>query len=440
MGMSGASRRWLPTVTFGVCALLAVGTARAEMAEVIDAPSSASSDCALVKVYYATDRARVDGSDSAAADWTARLACTLAAAGITLIIGTVAHRWRRTRLMRGLTTSFTGVTLVLGIGTAYLYWRDKVAADSPEDAKVVYGSARGNLEMGVCIVAIPDDHEVGHLEAPSILRFDFRENPERHVVLFDVAAQPAEKFYADLKNCVSQSAEKQALVFVHGFNVKFADAVRRTAQFAYDLEFDGAPILYSWPSQGKLSAYTVDEANVEWTTTHLKEFLAEVAKRSGARQVHLIAHSMGNRALASALRDLARGPQNRRPHFGEVVLTAPDIDAEIFKRDMAPAITRIADRVTLYASSNDEALKLSQKVHGSPRAGDTDDELVIVPGVDTIDVSAVDTSLLGHCYYGSNGTVLADLYDLLHENRPPDERQWLQTQYLGEQRYWTFLR
>ena len=35
--------------------------------------------------------------------------------------------------------------------------------------------------------------------------------------------------------------------------------MRRTAQIAYDLKFEGAPIVYSWPSQEGLLSYTVDE-------------------------------------------------------------------------------------------------------------------------------------------------------------------------------------
>jgi hypothetical protein len=79
-------------------------------------------------------------------------------------------------------------------------------------------------------------------------------------------------------------------------------------------------------------------------------------------------------------------------------------------------------------------------VHGYPRAGDTDDDLVVVPGVDTIDVSEVDTSLVGHSYYGANSSVLADLFDLLHQSKPPEERQWLREEYLGDSRYWVFQR
>lgn len=176
------------------------------------------------------------------------------------------------------------------------------------------------------------------------------------------------------------------------------------------------------------------------TVRHLKQFLSDVAARSGARQVSLIAHSMGNRALTSALRDLSFLPEETRPDFREVILTAPDVDADLFKSDIAPAIVKTARRVTLYASSNDRALAYSKTVHGYPRAGDSGRQLLVLPGIDTIDVSAVDTSLLGHSYYGSNDTVLADLFDLLHEGKSPDQRKWLSPQEFGAMKYWIFQR
>jgi esterase/lipase superfamily enzyme len=307
-------------------------------------------------------------------------------------------------------------------------------------SRIYYGGERGELELGTCTVSIPRTHRVGDLESPSVLKLEFREDPSRHVMLVGVEPQPADEFFSDLRAKVDRSSERAAFVFVHGYNVTFDDAARRTAQVAYDLNYDGAPILYSWPSQGKLSGYTVDENNVEWTVPHLKQFLLDLAGRSGAAQIHLVAHSMGNRALADALRQLAYENPPARPLFREVILTAPDIDAEVFRRDLAPAIARTADRVTLYASSNDEALALSKQVHGYPRAGDSGGQLVVVPGIDTIDVSAVDTSLMGHSYYGSNDTVLADMFALIHQSMPPDKRRWLRSERLGMLRYWIFER
>ena len=211
----------------------------------------------------------------------------------------------------------------------------------------MYGGDRGELELGACEVSVPKDHQVGVLESPTVLRLEFREDPERHVVLLGVHPGAAVEFYADLRACIERTARKEAFVFIHGYNVGFETAVRRTAQIAYDLKFEGAPIVYSWPSQEGLLSYTVDETNVAWTVPHLKDFLLGVAQQSGAKSVHLIAHSMGNRALTSALRELAMERKADCPRFHEVVLTAPDIDADVFRRDLAPAIVGTADRVTL---------------------------------------------------------------------------------------------
>ena len=302
----------------------------------------------------------------------------------------------------------------------------------------LYGNDRGTFELGICSVSIPRDHRMGELEAPSIWKLEFRQDPAKHVVLLSVEPHSPDRFFTALHRRVADSAHKEAFVFIHGYNVNFEDAARRTAQMAYDLAFDGAPILYSWPSKGQLLLYPVDETNVEWTVPHLKNFLTEVASKSGAGTIHLIAHSMGNRGLTSALQDIAQTqPQPDMPMFRQVVLAAPDIDAGVFKA-LAREIKQAAQRITLYASSNDEALVASKKFHGYPRAGDSGDKIVIVPGIDTIDVSVVDTSLVGHSYYGDNRSMLSDLFNLLRSGSPPDQRFGLTPKEVDGSRYWVF--
>ena len=117
--------------------------------------------------------------------------------------------------------------------------------------------------------------------------------------------------------------------------------------------------------------------------------------------------------------------------FHEVVLTAPDIDADVFRRDIAPAIVKTArprDALRLVERRGpDRCRRRSTAIRGPANRG----ELVVVPGIDTIDVSAVDTSLLGHSYYGNNDTVLTDLAQLLHDEKPPTLRNRLKAMALG---------
>jgi len=186
---------------------------------------------------------------------------------------------------------------------------------------------------------------------------------------------------------------------------------------AYDLGFAGAPILYSWPSHGELLAYEKDVTNADVSAAELKAFLQELTSRTGVRTVHLIAHSMGNRVLTQALDQIAGDRSLGKIHFRQIALLAPDIDVELF-RQIAGRIKGEADRVTLYASSRDEALKISERLAGHKRAGQL---AMMIPGIDTIDASAVDTSLLGvgHEYYADNRTLLSDLYHLLRDEVPP---------------------
>jgi esterase/lipase superfamily enzyme len=394
-------------------------------------------DYTVLTVFYGTDRksvemsgARVDGYD----DW---FYLTAISATVTICLALASLRYGRSRVVKMAAYSGLTITVLLGVATTMARLRSEEVNPGNH---VGYSNDRGEVQLGECRVSIPKYHEAGTIERPSILRLDFREDPRKHVVLQDVRPEPPDEFYASLKANVQASQQKAAFMFVHGYNVTFEDAARRTAQLAYDLKFDGAPIFFSWPSQGGLLQYAVDETNVAWAVPHLKEFLLSVARQSGAQSVHLIAHSMGNRALTSALLSLAPRMKNQVPMFHEVVLTAPDIDADVFKRDIAPRITRTAQRVTLYASSNDEALALSKRLHGYPRAGESGSALVVVDGVDTVDVSNVDTSLVGHSYYGSNDTVLADLFYVLTEPKPARSRTWLAPVPIGSMVYWVFER
>jgi esterase/lipase superfamily enzyme len=301
----------------------------------------------------------------------------------------------------------------------------------------VYGKDRnsdGNLSLGICEVSIPHDHRMGALEHPSIWRLELGKNPEKHVVLMAVTPRDSGEFWSDVSSSVGNSRKKEAFVFVHGYDTTFEDAARRTAQIAYDLGFDGAPICYSWPSCGDLADYPKDETNAQWTVPHLKRFLQQVAENSGATTIHIIAHSMGNRAVSHALQLLSSEEQTKPCRMRHVVLTAPDIDADTFK-ELADAIKSVSDRVTLYISPLDKALALSKRFHGYPRLGEA---ISVIPGIDTIDASSVDTSFIGHSYYAENRSVLSDIFWLLKDGKPPMERFGMQIVQDGSNVYYAF--
>lgn len=302
----------------------------------------------------------------------------------------------------------------------------------------MYGTERSGVTYGSCYVSIPRDHRMGELEEPSIWRLEFREDPEKHVVLLEVVVQDRDDYFGELAERVAASGGRSAFIFFHGYNVTFEDAARRTAQISYDLGFDGAPVFYSWPSQGNLAGYTIDESNNQWSQANIVRFLYDFVDRSGADNIFLIAHSMGNRAMTNALKELFSAHPAMREVFSEIILAAPDIDAEVFKRDIAPRLVSESSKITLYASSRDRALMASKEVHGYPRAGDSGEMIVLVDGMETIDATGTDTSFLGHSYFAESTSILSDIFHLIRERMRADDRFGLQPVDTPQGRYWRF--
>ena len=164
------------------------------------------------------------------------------------------------------------------------YGTDRNSIQQQND-KISYGSERDELTMGYCELSIPRDHRMASLEGPSMLRLQFREYPDKHIVLLNVKPETKHQLLIDLKNRISYSETNQVFIFIHGFNVSFEEAARRTAQIHYDLTFDGAPIFYSWPSEASVVDYTVDEATIERAERHLEDFLKMVILQTVATQL-----------------------------------------------------------------------------------------------------------------------------------------------------------
>lgn len=305
-----------------------------------------------------------------------------------------------------------------------------------------YGTDRGTLAFGSAEVSIPSKRDRGTLPRPAWWRLEFRENPARHVMVTAVRPLAREAFLADIRSTFAQASQKHALLFIHGYNVTFADALMRTAQIAFDLrsdeliEFPGVPLLYSWPSLGQTLGYLRDETLIRWTQPHFEQFLRIALSETGADVVHVIAHSMGNRALIECLStlDLSGLPAGSAV-LDQVVFAAPDFDADTLA-DLAAQLSSRARRCTLYASSGDLALRTSRELRGGlRRAGESGEELLVVNGIDTIDASNVDTSLLGHGYFGER-TILGDIFYLLKDRKSPDERFGLIRRMRANVKYW----
>jgi len=299
-----------------------------------------------------------------------------------------------------------------------------VSADG--NGGVEFGNGVGPLVYGRSLVAVPKGR-VRRIRRP-------RTQSKK------VVASPA--FHQRLNQLVDSSVDHDVLVFVHGFNVDFDSAVQRATQIGQDMPFSGAIVSYAWPSQGSIRNYRTDEQVVQDSVEPLATFLTELIEAvPDDTRLNILVHSMGNRAVLGALNELPTAFRDQKP-FQHIVFAAPDVAADVFRLQVSAA-TELAHQVTLYACSDDTALKASRQLHRDPgrpwvqieRAGDATHP-VIEAGLHTIDVSAVDTSFMGHSYYGSNKTVLTDLLYQLKRDRHPDQCPWLHRVPTRNGSYW----
>ncbi len=262
-----------------------------------------------------------------------------------------------------------------------------------------YGHDRADLTFGTAQVSVPKRRDVGSLPTTGWYEYVFRiaPDPAKNLILESIDPAPRARFFDGLKQTVAKSTLKEELIFIHGFNTSFEDGLYRAATLAVDLNINGASILYSWPSDGSVMGYVMDRDELTMKAKKdLAAFIYDVATKTGAQKVHVIAHSMGNAYLLSALEQLQLDHPGARGIIDELIFASPDVDAEDFS-DRAPAVAALAHRTTLYSSSADEALRLSQMVQGHARAGNHQPPL-FVQNLQTIDTTKAQGSFdfIGH--------------------------------------------
>jgi esterase/lipase superfamily enzyme len=276
------------------------------------------------------------------------------------------------------------------------------ARSGAADPARFYGSDRGPLEVGRLTVTIPPGHQAGVIERPSAWSLTGRLDPERHVVLAEVLPLAREAF---AEGCCGP---EDRLLFIHGYNVSFEGGALRAAQLAFDLEFRGSALYFSWPSKGSVLGYLSDANGVIPSRPAVAEFLELATRDTG--KLHLIAHSMGNRYALEGLEAFLRDHPDRR--LGQLILTAADIDAGELEARF-PVLQARADGITLYASANDRALAVSRMVNGRARAGDLAGVPLGLEGLEIVDASVLDADALGHSYFGEAPQALADMLGVI---------------------------
>ncbi len=322
-----------------------------------------------------------------------------------------------------------------------LYGTNRKKNNSGKEGEGGFGEEREDkLSVGACKVSIPKTHRQGELERPGwFRRLFFGDSPAKHFTLLENEVVDSDRFIELLKERFEDSGENDVLLFIHGFNTKFDDALYRTAQLGYDLCFKGAVTAFSWPSRGRVLDYVSDVQSAEYSIPFLSEYIELILSSSQIGKLHIIAHSMGNLVLCRALKELNSKGIYPTPVINRVILAAPDIDRDVFFMQIMPAI-KTTPNITLYACDKDNALKVSKGLRsGYVRLGEGGDNLLITEGLDSVDASEVEMTTLGHTYFAQTPSLLNEIHMVL-QNLPPGARMLQERINDKQQKYWALKR
>lgn len=312
------------------------------------------------------------------------------------------------------------------VSVLYATLRNHGQVDKPV---AYYGDSRGKLTTGSCEMEFRPVNGLKQLADSSPIYIPDRIRSLRKITEFSL-----DELWKRLDGAVARD-NGNLVLYTHGYNISFQKACRRAATFQRELDLHGRLLLFSWPANGNLLTYTRDVADISWSVDYLEKFLASLHQRYGAARISLVGHSLGARGLVDALTRLGYG-NSGRPLFNELVLIAPDIDSQVFLQQLAE-LRPLVSRITLYASANDKALKFSNEVHGAARLGEAGERLTLAPGVETIDVSALESrSVSGHIYHQHDSGVIADIKQLIDGGKGAARRSGLAQRSRQGKRYW----
>ena len=273
--------------------------------------------------------------------------------------------------------------------------REPAQVDTSDSPNNRFTGIRSNqVVYGTSTVTIPLTHKIGETESTN---WWFQiEDPLKHVRIKTLAVEEPSLLFP-----IAQNQKDGVLLFVPGFNETFDDSIRNLATLAYDLNYRGVPFLYSWPSRGELTGYFHDEAEAIRAEYNIYKVLVELSELDVP--INIVAIGLGARPVVAALAsDYASTHEITR--LEEVILIAPDMGAELFEAQFAEPVRHMARRITIYATSNDDALKASHHANDTRRLGFAHREPIVGSEIINFDSFGFDRTLISDIHGALNGT------------------------------------
>ncbi len=217
------------------------------------------------------------------------------------------------------------------------------------------------------VVSIPPNHKPAQIEWPK-----GKPDPKTTFAVVSQSVLTEAEFRADMEREV-KAGRPDLLLYVHGYNNNFQESLFRLAQLTADSGTPGTAVLFSWPSQASLAGYVADKDSVTYSRDDLVTVLDDMTRVRNARRITVFAHSMGGMLTMEALRQLRlSGDRSTFNRLSQVILAAPDIDIDVFRKQMK-VIGPDHPPMIVLVSPDDRALLISRRLsHSKSRVGTLD--------------------------------------------------------------------
>jgi esterase/lipase superfamily enzyme len=263
------------------------------------------------------------------------------------------------------------------------------------------GERAAGLDFAYTQVSVPPTHQPGQIElAPGRIP-----DPRQHFVVTEGRyLDGGSSFQSMVDRALASRPEsaRSVLVFVHGYNTDFTEALLRLTQFVHDTQFQGVPVLFSWASRGEIAAYLYD-LNSTYLARDGLEQLSGILAQTQAKHFDVVSHSMGNYLVLETMRQLdLQGRFANSDRIGSIIMAAPDVDIDVFDAQWQ-RIRADRDKFFILISEDDRALRLSRRLAGGvSRVGNADPGELAAMGFNVIDLSRVeDRSSTHHSKFSS---------------------------------------
>lgn len=302
----------------------------------------------------------------------------------------------------------------------------------------MFGGERGDPAFADIVISIPPDRvrKIGEVEWPKVIPAD----PRREFATISATVLKRDEIISELHARLSRAPSRKVLIFVHGYNSRFDDAVFRFAQIVHDSGAKVVPLLFTWPSRGELLAYGYDRESANYSRDALEATLNYLVRDPSVSEVSVLAHSMGNWVTLEALRQMAIRNRGISTKIKSVMLASPDVDVDVFRTQLLSMGVR-RPHLTLFVSNDDKALKASQWLWGgTARLGTVDAEvepyrdLMERENIDVVDLSRINTAdQLNHGKFSESPEVIRLIGRQLATGQPiTDQHLSLGDRIVGE--------